>query len=116
MEETTNLPPVAFPATEGPLATTEDFQALLEAMTQGPEPGGPEPASPGSPERPQGIKQIFHRVVDLVTSPLKGASSRGTQESSGGQERPKRTIARPQLYQAEEAAEKEREQWKKGPK
>ena len=92
-----------FPIQEMP--ENEGLEALLEAITQ----GSPKKAAEESPSRPRRLLQFFNEVVNVVRSPLKFTAEKGEAE-----ERPKRNISKPHLYQSEEEAERERERRKKG--
>ena len=79
--------------------------ALLDAFPESQE--EPPPVEPST--GPRRLLQFFNQVVDVVSSPMKAFS-----EQSEAEERPRRTVSKPQLYQSEELAEEERQRRKKG--
>ena len=66
-----------------------------------------------SPAKPSRMKKLMNTVVKIMSSPNKSASQT-TQvvEESVTAERPKRSISRPQMYQSDVEAEKEKEKRK----
>ena len=95
-----------FPRQE--LPENEGLDALLEIMTSPTQDRSNAVIAEQSPSRPQNLFQRFQDVVSKVTSPLKFSS-----QKSEGDDRPKRNVAKPHLYQSEEEAEKEKERRKK---
>ena len=84
---------------------SEGIQALLDVFPESQE--GPLPTEPSA--RPRRLIQFFNQVVDVVSSPMKAFSER-----SEAEDRPRRTVSKPQLYQSEEVAEEEKQRRKKG--
>ena len=90
------------------LPENEGLDALLEAMTSPTQVGSQKVVAEQSPSRPQSLLQRFNDVVNMVISPLKSPPPKSEVD-----ERPKRNVAKPHLYQSEEEAEKEKGMRKK---
>ena len=104
-------PPKDPPSNELP---PDDFEVLLEAFS----PDQPASEEPGekmdivtSPARPRSFLQVVSDVARQILSPARPASDA---KIGGSQERPKRNVSRPHLYQSEEEAEREKDQRRKG--